>query len=486
MSTTDPNPIRQRERPPWLIDRDLDAVAAHLDPWILAAEPDHDPLDHGAPVARYARVGRRRPDGAGCIGGAVRARLPGRARTGGDRRPARRGDRRRPHRPPDRAYGRPATPSAPPSPNPSAPSGRPAEEVSHDRDATPSSPGSEIAALTARLRQLGSPDATNAERAAFPADKALLARIADHTRPAGRDHAEAVEVAAEAVLARAAAGGYAMVGPSARTWSVDTATGIPVGPVAEAEHRLVRDLIAQERLDGAEPVWLRCADGRQEIVALVVPATADADEHHRDERTEEAAAEDRDADGWFSGGYDAAHQAHPTNRPRPADDAVLTRTPSGVVGAAAMPAQMLEGIETRRTGPPDRDDPAELQARLDDLSCPDRRRGGRAGRWLAHRQRRARRRQLAGRGTTWTPPGHGRRLPARDLRAGRCPGPRVGARPGRHRRHRRRTPTFPTAARAVAVDAATRTPTTARAAQLGRWHTDDQAGGSSRRRAEAD
>jgi hypothetical protein len=28
-------------RPPWLIDRDLDAVAAHLDRWILAAEP-HD------------------------------------------------------------------------------------------------------------------------------------------------------------------------------------------------------------------------------------------------------------------------------------------------------------------------------------------------------------------------------------------------------------------------------------------------------------
>src|SRR3954468_21221473 len=29
-------------RPPWLIDRDLDAVAAYLDRWILAAEPDHD------------------------------------------------------------------------------------------------------------------------------------------------------------------------------------------------------------------------------------------------------------------------------------------------------------------------------------------------------------------------------------------------------------------------------------------------------------
>ena len=28
-------------RPPWLIDRDFEAVAAHLDEWILAAEPDH-------------------------------------------------------------------------------------------------------------------------------------------------------------------------------------------------------------------------------------------------------------------------------------------------------------------------------------------------------------------------------------------------------------------------------------------------------------
>jgi hypothetical protein len=29
-------------RPSWWIDRDLDAVAAYLDPWILAAEPDHE------------------------------------------------------------------------------------------------------------------------------------------------------------------------------------------------------------------------------------------------------------------------------------------------------------------------------------------------------------------------------------------------------------------------------------------------------------
>jgi hypothetical protein len=37
-------------RPPWLIDRDLDAVAAHLDPWILAAEPDHDARTASIPL----------------------------------------------------------------------------------------------------------------------------------------------------------------------------------------------------------------------------------------------------------------------------------------------------------------------------------------------------------------------------------------------------------------------------------------------------
>lgn len=38
------------QRPPWLIDRDVDAVAAHLDPWILAAEPDHDPATTAVPL----------------------------------------------------------------------------------------------------------------------------------------------------------------------------------------------------------------------------------------------------------------------------------------------------------------------------------------------------------------------------------------------------------------------------------------------------
>jgi hypothetical protein len=33
-----------------LIDRDVDAVAAHLDPWILAAEPDHHPQTTAMPL----------------------------------------------------------------------------------------------------------------------------------------------------------------------------------------------------------------------------------------------------------------------------------------------------------------------------------------------------------------------------------------------------------------------------------------------------
>jgi hypothetical protein len=37
-------------RPPWLIDHDLDAVAAHLDPWILAAEPDRDARTTSIPL----------------------------------------------------------------------------------------------------------------------------------------------------------------------------------------------------------------------------------------------------------------------------------------------------------------------------------------------------------------------------------------------------------------------------------------------------
>ena len=37
-------------RPLWLIDRDLDAVAAHLDPWILAANATHDARTTSIPL----------------------------------------------------------------------------------------------------------------------------------------------------------------------------------------------------------------------------------------------------------------------------------------------------------------------------------------------------------------------------------------------------------------------------------------------------
>ncbi len=35
---------------PWSVARDLDAVAAHLDAWILAAEPDHDLATTAVPL----------------------------------------------------------------------------------------------------------------------------------------------------------------------------------------------------------------------------------------------------------------------------------------------------------------------------------------------------------------------------------------------------------------------------------------------------
>jgi hypothetical protein len=49
--TADPYlPGQVAGRAPWLIDRDLDAVAAYLDPWILAADPGHDPQTTALPL----------------------------------------------------------------------------------------------------------------------------------------------------------------------------------------------------------------------------------------------------------------------------------------------------------------------------------------------------------------------------------------------------------------------------------------------------
>ena len=155
----------------------------------------------------------------------------------------------------------------------------------------------------------------------------------------------------EAVLARAEAGGYAMVGPSARMWSVDLATGIPIGPVSDAEHRQVQDLIAAERLDFTDPVWLRCSDGSDEILSAVVPLGCAAD-----------------GDAWLAEGDDAAHQA---DLDALGDDDV---GPSGGVGdgeidssALPVPPEMLDGIKSPRTEPVRLDDPAELAAKLAEL-----------------------------------------------------------------------------------------------------------------------
>jgi hypothetical protein len=50
MSASSSGASEPAARPSWRIDRDLDAVAAHLDPWILAAEPDHDARTTSIPL----------------------------------------------------------------------------------------------------------------------------------------------------------------------------------------------------------------------------------------------------------------------------------------------------------------------------------------------------------------------------------------------------------------------------------------------------
>ncbi len=139
------------------------------------------------------------------------------------------------------------------------------------------------------------------------------------------------------VLARALRGGYAMVGPSARTWSVDPATGIPTAPVSDAEHRAVRDLIARERLDGAEPRWLACTDGGHEIVAAVIPAADDVTEDLTEDLT---------------------------------DGPTVDLTEDGAAGLPhEPPPEMVDGLEERRTAPARAGDPADLAARLADLQA---------------------------------------------------------------------------------------------------------------------
>ncbi len=164
----------------------------------------------------------------------------------------------------------------------------------------------EVTALIRRLRELSTPGRADdaAERAAFLADKdALIARITDtaNTRDRGRSRADlfAAEAVREAltatVLARAAGDGYVLVGPSARTWRRDPATGRPTVAVTEAEHQAVRDLLGRYALDTTEPERVTGPDGRDDIHSTVVPARddTDADDTHADD-TEVADSSDAD------------------------------------------------------------------------------------------------------------------------------------------------------------------------------------------------
>ncbi len=324
----------------------------------------------------------------------------------------------------------------------------------------------EIAALTARLRRLSvaGRDADPAERAAFLADKdALLARIIDAPDQPDVTGDELVDcsTADEAkAVARAAAGGYVMVGPSARTWAVDPETGVPTGPVSEAEHRLVRDLTARERLDGAESGWLRCTDGGDEFVTRVVPVPQDIDEP---------------LTHAHGGPTEHTHEPEVVNEP-----------PQGLDSDGSppfpLPAVMLDGVEERCTAPARPDDPAQLAARLADLRARAAETarevaaaGGPFTRWQTVSAAQAAR-ELVARGADPTA--------ARAAVAGylRDTSERVGAPADEWGLDQgdidaiataHQLPTAAGIAAGQAVDDADDADDAARAAQLTRWHTDD-------------
>ena len=175
-------------------------------------------------------------------------------------------------------------------------------------DNTPAGPPSlaEIAALTARLRTLSNTaaGADPVERARFLADKdALMDRISAASSRAeprpplrGRDNQQAAAAADDAldaaVQARAELGGYALVGPSSRTWRTDPDTGRLLEPVSEAEHRTLRHLLGVEAVTTAPPAWLDTPHGTDIVSA--VHATPDEHDHvwFTDEQTDDRAADE--------------------------------------------------------------------------------------------------------------------------------------------------------------------------------------------------
>lgn len=107
--------------------------------------------------------------------------------------------------------------------------------------------------------------------------------MTDQPRPHSHRAVVAARIAAQEAVtelarSRAADPGYVLVGPSARTWLRDPATGLPAVEVSEEEHRAVEGLLQQEIADAAEPQWVTGPDGRDDIHTAVT--LTDHDEDH--------------------------------------------------------------------------------------------------------------------------------------------------------------------------------------------------------------
>jgi hypothetical protein len=159
-------------------------------------------------------------------------------------------------------------------------------------------PTAEMAALLRALTVAGAATGRS-DRTRFLADKdRLMDRISAASsraepRPSmrGRDNQQAAAAADtaldEAVRARADLGGYALVGPSARTWRADPDTGRLLEPVSEAEHRTLRHLLGNETVTTTEPAWIDTPDG-QDVVSAVIPLTDEPDLDDSDTWIDEA------------------------------------------------------------------------------------------------------------------------------------------------------------------------------------------------------
>ena len=218
---------------------------------------------------------------------------------------------------------------------------------------------SEIAALTARLRQLAATGADAAEREAVLAWKdALLARLPDHLRDRAdhdtaspRDQDDRQRERDEAVLAH--------LHRARELWGA-------AGRLHDMPPREWNEAITSLRAAGhtIDTTTLTQGDRASNETGYVL----------REDRSE-------DGDDWFSGGYDAAHQAHldalghvdvdvPDTAPGyDADDRDVLSAEERRLRAtypSGMPLVLLDGIDRGLTDPAQLDDAEELAARLND------------------------------------------------------------------------------------------------------------------------